>query len=81
MLLEYQYMKKFLTKATFQIGLKRFLWLKKLKILCRGLMLLMILMEKKTFEKILEYFTKIYCKKQIKNNSENKEKCNKENKQ
>ena len=44
-------------------------------------MLLMILMEKKTFEKILEYFTKIYCKKQIKNNSENKEKCNKENKQ
>ena len=40
-------------------------------------MLLMILMEKK----ILEHFTKIYCKKQIKNNSENKEKCNKENKQ
>ena len=77
MLLEYQYTKKFLTKATFQIGLKRFLWLKKLKILCRGLMLLMILMEKK----ILEHFTKIYCKKQIKNNSENKEKCNNENKQ
>ena len=77
MLLEYQYTKKFLTKATFQIGLKRFLWLKKLKILCRGLMLLMILMEKK----ILEHFTKIYCKTQIKNNSENKEKCNKENKQ
>ena len=30
-----------------QIGLKKFLWLKKLLILCRGHMLLMILMETK----------------------------------
>ena len=33
--------------VTFQIGLKKFLWLKKLKILCHILILLMILMEKK----------------------------------
>ena len=38
---------------------KRFLWLKKLKILSRWHMLLMILMEKK----LLEYFRKIKCKK------------------
>ena len=28
--------KKFLQKVTFHIGLKKILWLKKLKILCRG---------------------------------------------
>ena len=33
-LLEYQNIKTFLQKVTFQIGLKNFLWLKKLKILC-----------------------------------------------
>ena len=52
--------------VTFQIGLKKFLWLKKLKILCREHMLLMILMEKK----LLEHFTKPNCKKQIKMNLE-----------
>ena len=46
-------------KFTLQIGLKRFLWLKKLKILCRGHLLLMILMEKK----LLEHFTKTNYKK------------------
>ena len=33
-LLEYQNIKTFLQKVTFQIGLKNFLWFKKLKILC-----------------------------------------------
>ena len=35
-LLEYQNIKIFLEKVTLQIGLKRFLWLKRLKILCHG---------------------------------------------
>ena len=48
--------------VTFQIGLKKFLWLKKLKILCHILILLMILMEKK----LLEHCTKKNWKKQIK---------------
>ena len=34
--LEYQNTKTILQKAMFQIGLKKFLWLKKLKTLCRG---------------------------------------------
>ena len=42
-MLEYQNIKIFLQKATFKIGLKKFLWLKRLKALCRGHMLLMIL--------------------------------------
>ena len=41
-LLEYQNIKTFLQKIVFQIGLKMFLLLKKLKILCRGHMLLVI---------------------------------------
>ena len=41
-------------KVTLQIGWKKYLLLKKLKILCRGHILLMILMEKK----FLERFTK-----------------------
>ena len=45
---------------TLQICLKQFLRLKKLKTLCRGHMLLMILMEKK----LLELFTKKNFKKQ-----------------
>ena len=40
-LLEYQNIKTFLQKAMFQIGLKKFLWLKKLKTLCCGHILLM----------------------------------------
>ena len=53
-------------KVTVQIGLKEFLWLKKLKMLYPGQVLLMILMEKK----LLERFTKTICKKQIKKNLE-----------
>ena len=37
-MLEYQNIKTFLQKVTFQIGLKKFLWLKKLKILRRNLL-------------------------------------------
>ena len=65
-MLEYQNIKLFLQKVTLQISLKKFLWLKRLKILCLGHMLLMILMEKK----LLEHFTKTNCKKQIKKNLE-----------
>ena len=35
-ILEYQNMKNLLQKFTFQIGLKKFLWLKNLKTLCLG---------------------------------------------
>ena len=45
-------------KVTFHIGLNKFLWLKK-KILFRGHMLLMILTEKKLWERL----TKENCKK------------------
>ena len=41
-LLGHQNEKAFLKKDMFQIGPKNFLWLKKLKILCRGDMLLVI---------------------------------------
>ena len=51
--------KNFLQKGTLQIGLKKFLLLKKLKMLCLGYMLLVILTEKKS----LERFTKKYSKK------------------
>ena len=60
--LEYQNVKTFLERATLQIGPKKFSWLKKLKILCRGIMLLMIL----TTKELLELFTKNNC---IKNKS------------
>ena len=55
-----------------EFGLKKFLWLRKLKILCCVHMLLMILMEKK----LLEHFTKINCKNQIKKNLELKKAIN-----
>ena len=42
-LLEYQNIKRFLQKAIFQVGLKKFLLLKKLKALCCGHTLLVIL--------------------------------------
>ena len=61
-LLEYQNIKTFLQKAMFQIGLKMFLLLQKLKTLFRGHMLLVILKVKK----FLGHFTKKNCKKQIK---------------
>ena len=51
--------KKILLKAILQIGLKKFLLLKKLKIQSHGHMLLMTLMMKK----FLEHFMKKNCKK------------------
>ena len=65
-LLEYQNVKTFLQKSMFQIGLKNFLLLKKLKILFGGHMLLVILKVKK----LLEHFTKKNFKKQIKKSLE-----------
>ena len=52
----------FLQNVKLKIGLKVFVIKKKLKILCLGHMLLMILMKKK----LLEHFTKMNGKKQIK---------------
>ena len=46
--------KNFFAKVTLQIGLKKFLWLKKLKILCRGHMLLVILTRKKLLERFMK---------------------------
>ena len=70
---EYRNIKIFLQKDIFKIGLKKFFLLKKLKTLCRGHMLLVILKVKKLFER----FTKNNCKKQIRKRLElksNKEK-------
>ena len=64
--LEYQNIKRFLQKAIFQIDLKKFLLLQKLKILFHGHMLLVILKVKQ----LLERFTKKNYKKQGKKNSE-----------
>ena len=61
-LLDYQNIKTFLQKPMFQIGLKKFLVLQKLKLLCHGHMFLMILKA----NELLERFTKKNCKKQIK---------------
>ena len=65
-MLEYQSIKMSLQKATLQISLKKFLWLKMLKILYRWHTLLIILNEKK----LLEHFTKMNCKNQLKKNLE-----------
>ena len=65
-MLEYQNIKALLQIVMFQIGLKKFLVLKKLKILLREHMLLVILKTKK----LLERFTKKNCKNQIKKNLE-----------
>ena len=58
---EYWNIKTFLQKEPHQIGEKNFLWLKKLKILLRGHILLMILMAKT----LLERFSKKNYKKWI----------------
>ena len=58
-LLEYQNIKIFLQKAMSQIGLKKFLWLKKLKTLSPEHLLLVVLKAKK----LLECFAKMNCKK------------------
>ena len=60
---EYQNIRMFLQNVTLKIGLKVFVIKKKLKILCLGHMLLMILMKKK----LLEHFTKM--------NGKTKSKC------
>ena len=65
-LLEYKNIKTFLQNAMFQNGLKKFLLLKKLKIMFRGHILLAILTKKKLSER----FTKKNLKKQIKKNLE-----------
>ena len=51
-MLDYQIIKMILQKGTLQIGLKKFLWFKKLKILFFGHMLLVILKEKKFLERL-----------------------------
>ena len=48
-----KYQKTFLQKAMFQLGLRKILRLKKLKILCCRNMLLVILMEKKLLERFM----------------------------
>ena len=53
-------------KVSFHIGLRKFLWLEKLKILYREHMLLVTWTE----NKLLEPFTKNNCKKQIKESLE-----------
>ena len=58
--------KNIFAKLTLQIGLKKFLSLKKLKIHGHVDMLIMIL----TRKKLLEHSTKKNCKKQIKKNLE-----------
>ena len=63
---EFRNAKIFLLKDTYQIGLKKFLLLVKLKILFHGHMLLMILMVKK----LLGHFMKKNCKRLIKKNLE-----------
>ena len=57
-MLEYQNLKMLFQKVTLQVGLKKFLWLKELKILCVGHMLILTLMEKK----LLKYFAKTNLK-------------------
>ena len=49
---------KYKKKVTFQIGLKTFLWLKKSKSLCRGHMLLLILMVKSCWNSIRKRIAK-----------------------
>ena len=65
-MLQYQNIKIFLQKVTIQIGLTKFVRLKKLKTLFREHMLLVILKVKK----LLERFMKMNWKKQTKNNLE-----------
>ena len=62
LLLKYQNIKIFLQRVKFQIGLKKFLLLKKLKTLCCGYILLVIL----KVEKLLERFLKNNCKNKSK---------------
>ena len=67
--LEYQNINFFLQKSMFQIGLKTRLWLKKkkLKTLCFGYMLLLVILTKKN---VLEHSTEKNWENQIKKSSE-----------
>ena len=65
-MLEYPNIRMFLQKLTLQIGLNKLLWLKELKTLFLGHMLLALLKEKKW----LNRFMKKNFKKQIKKNLE-----------
>ena len=56
-MLEYQNIKEFLQKTMFQIGQKKLLWLKKLRILCTGHTLLVKIIEeivRRFYEKELQ---------------------------
>ena len=64
-LLEYQNTKTFFQKAMFQIGLKRFLWLKKLKPLLLRHMLLVIVKEKKLLERFMKKIYKNLIKESL----------------
>ena len=66
LLLEYQNIRTLLQKAMFQIGLKKFLLLQKLEILCQRHSLLVILKA----NKLLERCKKNSCKKEIKKSLE-----------
>ena len=57
-LLECQNIKIFLQKISLQIGMEKLLWLKKIKMLFGGHMLLMVL----TNKKLLKHLTKTNCK-------------------
>ena len=54
MFLECQNINTFWQKSMSQIGPKKILWLKKLKTLCPGYMLLVILTEKKLLQRFME---------------------------
>ena len=53
-MLEYRNVKTFLQKSMFKIVLQKFFWLKKLKILCHGHMLLVTLTGKKLLKPFLK---------------------------
>ena len=62
-LLEHQNIKSFLKKAAFHIGLKNFLGLKKLKALCHGYILKVILKTKKVSVRFTKKNYKIKSKR------------------
>ena len=74
MIIEYQNIKIFLPKLTFQIGLKMFLWLKKLKILFGGHKLLVTLKAKKLLEHIFFFLKKKKNEFRVEKGKSNKEK-------
>ena len=73
-MLEYQNIKMFLQRVTLYIGLKKFFWLKKLKTLFRGYMLLVILNEKKLLERFTKMNRKRHTKKKLELKNESGEK-------